>query len=74
MQSITGKVHGLRCPGFIEPGENVFHGVEQIGTYHATVCTLIKPFEAAMLEAPDHQAHIKCKVYIVTCQSCSRAG
>jgi hypothetical protein len=27
MQSITGEVHGLRCFGFVESGENVFHSV-----------------------------------------------
>jgi hypothetical protein len=45
----------LRCLGFVESGENVFNSVNEIGAYPATVPALIKPFEAAMLEAPDHQ-------------------
>jgi hypothetical protein len=68
MQSITGEVHGLRCLGFVEPGENVFHSVEQVRTYPATVSTLIKPFEASMLEAPYHRAgklSVKCTLSLV---------
>src|SRR5216683_329298 len=55
MQAITRKVHGLRCLGFVEPGENIFNSVEQIGAYPATVPALIESFEAAMLETPNHQ-------------------
>ena len=54
MQAITRKVHGLRRLRFVEPGENVFNSVKQVGAYPATVPALIKSFEAAMLEVPNH--------------------
>jgi hypothetical protein len=55
MQSVTRQIHRLRYVGFVEPGKNVLHGVEQVGTYSATVSALIKSFKAAVFEAPDHQ-------------------
>jgi hypothetical protein len=55
MQPITGKVHGLRRLSLFEPGESVFDCVDQVGTYPAAVPALIKSFEAAMLDAPDHR-------------------
>jgi hypothetical protein len=54
VQAITGKVHGLRGLGFVEPGENVFNSVGQVGAYPATVSSFIKSFEAAVFEVPNH--------------------
>jgi hypothetical protein len=55
MQAIAGNIQSLRCGGGIENREDSFHRVQQVGTYPATVAALIKPFEATMLEAPNHQ-------------------
>jgi hypothetical protein len=55
MQAITGKVHGLRRLSSVEASENVFHSLDQVGPYPATVIALIKPFEAATLEACNHK-------------------
>jgi hypothetical protein len=55
MQSIPRKVQSLRRFSFVEPGENIFDVVEQIRPYPPAIVALVQPFEAAMLEAPDHQ-------------------
>jgi hypothetical protein len=54
VQAITRKIEGLRrCRG-IENSQNFLNRIHQIRPYPAAVATFIEPFQAAMLEAPNH--------------------
>src|SRR5271156_4163167 len=64
MQAVAGEVKFLRRRRFVEDGQYFLNSIGQIGPYSATVVALVKPLQAAMFEAPNHE----CKVYIVTCQ------
>lgn len=66
MQAITGKVHGLRRLSSVQASENVFHSLDQVGPYTASVIALIKSFEAAMLEASNDLGYaVKCTLSLV---------
>jgi hypothetical protein len=54
VKTITGKVERLRRIGLIEPGKNVLNHVQEVGSYAAPVAPFIKPFQASMLEARNH--------------------
>jgi hypothetical protein len=58
VQAITGEVHGLRRLRSVEPTENVFDVLDQVRPYPTAVLLLVKPFEAAMLKAPDHSGYL----------------
>ena len=66
MQAITGKVHSLRRFSSVQASENVFHSLDQVGSYTAWVIALIKSFEAAMLEASNDLGYaVKCTLSLV---------
>jgi hypothetical protein len=55
MEPVAGEVERLRSRGLIEAAQNVLHIFPQIRPYPAPVALLMKPFQAAMIEAPNHQ-------------------
>jgi hypothetical protein len=55
MKVIPRNIESLRRGGGIENGQDTLHGVQQVGPDAAAVAALIQPFQAAMLEAPNHQ-------------------
>lgn len=56
VKTVTGKIKRLRRSGPIEDGQNLLHRVHQIRPNPAPVPTLIKPFQASVFEAPNHQS------------------
>jgi hypothetical protein len=54
VQMITGKIHSLRCARPIKAAKNIRNHLQQVRPYPAPVAALIKPFQAAVFEAPDH--------------------
>src|ERR1035437_6274089 len=55
VQTITGKIKRLWRSGLIQDGQNLLNRVHQIRPYPAPVAALIEPFQAPVLEAPNHQ-------------------
>jgi len=55
MQPITGNIQSLWRVGGVENREDSFNRLQQVGTYPAAVAAFLEPFEAMMLEAPNHQ-------------------
>lgn len=55
VQTITGKVNRLRRIGFIQAGKNILNRIQKVGPYPAPVAPFVKPFQASMLEAPNHE-------------------
>ena len=56
VQTITGKIHSLRCGRFIEAGKNILNHLQQVGPYSTPVTAFIEPFQAPVFEAPNHQS------------------
>ena len=54
MQAVARQVKILRRRCVIEDGQYFLNCIREIGPYPAAVPALIKSFEAAMLETPDH--------------------
>ena len=55
VQPIARQVEGLRSCSAIKAAKNVFDRIQQVMPDAAPVITLIEPFQAPVLEAPDHQ-------------------
>jgi predicted secreted protein len=55
MQTITGKIELLRSSCIIKYGQYFLNRIRQIRAYPAAVVTFKEPFQAAMLDAPNHQ-------------------
>ena len=55
MQTITGKIEGLRCRGLIETAQNIFDVFHKIRPYPAPVVAFKEPIQASVFEASDHQ-------------------
>jgi hypothetical protein len=67
MQPIPRKIEGLWSGGLIEAKKNVLDQFQQIGAYPSAFAMLIKPPEATVFKAPDHQGSVMI-VAIVTCR------
>ena len=67
MQPVAGEIERLRGGGSIETAKNVLHGFQQIGAYSAAIAPFVKPFQAAMLKAPNHQGTVKQRLPFVKC-------
>ena len=55
MKVITGEVERLRRSSLFETAKNILDIFQQIRPYSAPVVAFMEPFQAAMLETPDHQ-------------------
>jgi len=58
VQTITRETESLRAGGGIKDGKDSFHRLQEVGPYPASVATFIETFQAAMLEAPNHQGAV----------------
>ncbi len=54
IKAVAGQVKFLWGCRVIENGKNFLNCIHEIRAYPATVVAFIKPFEAAMLETPNH--------------------
>jgi hypothetical protein len=55
VQAIARNIQSLWSSRAIEIREDSFDSLQQIGPYPAAVAAFIEPFEATMIEAPNHQ-------------------
>src|ERR1019366_1077247 len=54
VKAIPGNIESLRRNSRIKRREDSFRLVQQVGPDSAAIVMLVKPFEAAMLKAPNH--------------------
>jgi hypothetical protein len=59
VQAIPGDIESLRRYGAVENREDPIDHLQQVGPYPAAVVALIKPLQAAMLEAPNQELIVK---------------
>ena len=58
MQSVSGKIQRSRYSSGIEKRKNTIHCLQQVRSDAARISTLIKAFQAPMLETSDHDLNI----------------
>jgi hypothetical protein len=58
VQPIPGEIQALRASGGIKDCKDSFHRFQEVGSYPAPVAAFIETFQAAMLEAPNHQSPV----------------
>jgi hypothetical protein len=55
MEAIARKIKCLGSVCLVETGKNILHRVQYIRPYAAPVASLVKPFQAAVFETPNHE-------------------
>jgi hypothetical protein len=56
VKTITGKIKRVRRCSLIENRQNLLNRVHPIGPYPAPMAAFVEPFQAPVLEAPNHQS------------------